>query len=215
MLSRRAAVVAGLALALCAMSAGAADKTKPVELGKLFPYLEPYLALPPAERSRFRLVYRVKLGGAPQSALRLAYPDGPAPLAADGRVLRLPTLAALRAKAKGVLTAPQGAKLDVDLEVEPTLPTAAEMDAQALAEAVRQAAAGSKKAAGVFGFAVPAMQRVVFVGVAGGQVVSADGTAKPLPLVRGRPVFDPKAHPGARRLRFARAPQRMTIGPAK
>ena len=46
--------------------ARAADKV--VELKKVFPYLDAYLSLPPAERSRFSLFYAFRQDGRPLAA---------------------------------------------------------------------------------------------------------------------------------------------------
>jgi hypothetical protein len=207
-----AAALAALA-AVGASGVQAQGRTVEIPLKKLFPYLEPYLSLPPQARSKFVMVYRMEVQGAAPSAVTLTYPGGGVvPIAADGRVRRLPTLSMLQANGKAVAAAPKGSKVGVDLALEPVMQPAADLEARELSLAVTQAAAGAKKAAGVFGFAVPKFDRVVFKGAAGGQAIRADGSAVALPVVKGDPVFEPARHGGAVRLRFARPPSRMTIG---
>lgn len=210
-----------LAAALCAVAfaAEAADKTKTVEIKKVFPYLDAYYALPPALRTKFQLAYGFKTTGGPASVVRLAYvgADGrtPAPLAENGKVLRLPTAQMLKDGHKAELTAPDGVKVGVELDVQPSMRPAAEIDAHELSAAVAQAAEGVRRSAGVLGFAAPKMQRVTFQGGQGGVMVNAAGKSTPLAVVKGAPVFDPAAAPDARWIRFSRAPAMMSIGPAK
>ena len=212
----RRLLLSGLAAA-AAFPAMAADKTKVVPLKKLFPYLDAYYALPAASRTRFELVYRTTIVGAGAAGLRVAYVGAgervAAALGPDGRILRLPSLAMLKGGYKAELIAPDGAKVSLDMQVEPSLRPAAEMDARELAAAVRQAADGVRKSAGVFGFAAPKMERVVFRGGQGGVLVTAAGRTAPLAVVKGSPVFDPT--PDARWVRFTRRPTSMVIGPAK
>lgn len=212
-LSRRL-LLSGLAAA-AAFPATAASKTKVVPLKKLFPYLDAYYALPAASRTRFELVYRLVATGS--AAVGVAYVGAGGRVAAtlgpDGRILRLPTPAMLKGGYQAELTAPEGVKISLDMEIEPTLRPAAEMDARELSAAIGQAAEGVRKSAGVLGFAAPKMQRVVFKGAQGGVLVTASGRTAPLPVVRGSPVFDPT--PDARTARFTRRPSSMVIGPAK
>ena len=105
--SRTTAVVAGFVAAalllVCAPLAGAATAARTVErtADKVFPYLEPYLALPPTERTGFTLSYRLlepeTLKPAPVrlTLLRGAEPTV-LPLAPDGRIVLQPGLTELR-----------------------------------------------------------------------------------------------------------------------
>lgn len=211
-----------LLIGLCALflagPALAADDVRAVPVKKLFPYLEAYLSLPAQERDRFALRYRFLAQAGSLSALRIFVGSGAqrAPLALDpdGYVARLPNLALLRSDAKAEIGAPPGLKLKLELDVVPLVAPAAEMDARALAAAASQATAGAKKAAGVMGFAAPRLDRVVFKGAAGGRVLLASGRSAPLPVVAGEPVFDPARYPGARELRFSRAPSRLVLAKA-
>lgn len=207
-----AALIAGLAAPALAQ-----QKALTLDLKKVFPYLQAYQSLPAAERSKFRMAYFMTLE--PRSALQVVYVDGalrtPVTLGPEGRVMALPTPEMFSAKAKVELTATKGAKLKQQLAIEPALRPAAELDARELAAAVRQASVGSKKAAGMLGFAVPKFERVVFRGAAGGQIVDAAGKISPLPVVKGDPVFDPRAYPQARLVRFSKPPRQLILGPAK
>jgi hypothetical protein len=214
-LSRRALVAAA---AVLLSSPAMAAETKLVPAAKVFPFLESYLKLPAAERSRFTLAYRLTSGGKPVPGLKVwvveANARTPLPIAADGRVGRLPTLAQLKS-ATLEFEAPQSQKFAIDLSVEPLVGPAAELDAGELAAAVAQASIGSKKAAGLIGFAVPRMECVKFVGVSGGVAVYADGRTAPLPTMAGAPVYAPSAWKGVKAVRFSTAPTRMMIGPSK
>ena len=208
------------AAAAIASPALAQQTSLSLELKKVFPYLEAYQGLPAAERSKFRMAYFMFLN--PKAPLQVAYVDGarrtPIALGPEGRVMALPTPEMFRTKVKVELSAPKGSKLSQQLALEPVLRPAAELDARELAAAVRQASVGSKKAAGMLGFAVPKFERVVFKGAAGGQVVDAAGKVAPLPVVKGDPVFDPQVYPQARTRAFFQAatavdPRAGQIGP--
>lgn len=200
--SRRRALAATAAF-LVAGPAAAAERLVPAK--KVFPYLDAYLRIPPAGRSRFSLAY-VLVKDRPTG---LWIVDGaqrtPIPVSADGRLLRLPT-AAQWESGQVALSGPDGAKYGVTLKLEALVPPAAEMDAAALAAAVTQANAGVKAAMGVASLVIPKVDSVVFPGVTAGEVVYADGRRAALPLVKGAPSFEPAKHAGARAVRFAKAP---------
>lgn len=206
----------GLLAGLAAFAAAAPAAAKSREIGKAFPYLEAYLELPPAERSRFSLAYYLGRDGQPAEGMKVWLADGaaktPLTVGARGRVERLPTLAQLRSEsARVVFDVPDKAKLSLNLQVEPNVCLAPEMDAVELALAVAQAAKGARKAAGLVGFAVPKFDKVVFVRGGGGQAVFADGRVRALPVEKGAAVFEPAALKGAVKLRFAATPERMLI----
>lgn len=218
MIVRRHLLAGFAAIALCA-SARAAERTASVPVKKLFPYLEAYLSLPPAERSRFVMAYRLLAAGNPDPSLRVVLVAGgqrtPLPLDGFGRISRLPTAAQLRAPdARAEVTGPQERRFNLSLDIEPAIAPAAEMDAHALALASQQATAGARKAAGVMGFAAPRLDRVVFEGGAGGEAVNGQGKATPLMVVKGNPVFDPAKQPDARAIRFSHAPRRLLLAKA-
>ncbi|WP_293904872.1 hypothetical protein [Phenylobacterium sp.] len=180
----------------------------------MFPYLEAYLKLPAAERTRFRMAYLFTREGQPLTAavwLLEGATRTPLPLRADGRVERLPTLAQLDA-AKVQIDVPEGTKLGVILSIAPAMAPAVELDARELAASVAQAAVGARKAAGIMAMAMPRLQEVSFLGVASGEVEFGDGRRAALPLVKGAPTFNPATLPGAKTLRFPKPPSRLDIG---
>jgi hypothetical protein len=218
-MNARRFVIAGLTALAITSAAHAAERTASVPLKKLFPYLEAYLSLPPAERSRFVMAYRLLSAGKPDPSLKVVVVAGGqrTPLSLDdfGRIARLPTVAQLKmADAKAEVTGPQDRKFNLSLDIEPAMAPAAEMDAHALALASQQATIGAKKAAGVLGFAAPKLDRVVFEGAAGGQALNAQGKATALAVVKGNPVFDPARLPDARLIRFAHPPRRLRLDKA-
>lgn len=226
--TRAAAAALMAALALAGPAAGpalaqakpaAAQQAKQVPIKKAFPYLDAYLKIPAAERSRFALAYRFQTqnGGSP-GPIRVWVNQGSArtelPVAADGKVMRLPTLAMLSDKTASVtVDKASSAALGIDLSLEPTARAAAEMEAGEISAAVDQANRGIKRAAGVARFAVPTMAAAMFRDAGSGQVVMADGRRSPLPVVGGTPYFAPASAPGARTLVFAKAPTRIVLGP--
>lgn len=216
----RRGVIAGAAAALVAGPALAQTPgPKVVEAAKVFPYLENFLKLPAADRSRFTVAYFLMQNGKPVTGVRAWLLNGdqriPLPIAADGRVGRLPTLAELRAKAKVELSASPETRFSVNMAVLPLMRAAAELDAAELARAVEQANASTKKAAGVLGLAVPKFDRAVFKGVTSGSIIHTDGRTTAMAVVKGSPVFDPDKARTAKTLKFARAPSQIMIGPSK
>lgn len=211
--NRRAAIVAFVALASVSTAAAQEVRTVSIEAGKLFKYLNLYYRIPPAERTLFTLSYFVNAAGAPLSQVKVSTSAGAAPLAADGKVMRLPTAEMLRRKDKVTIQGPKGAKFDLSMQLESLAPPAAEMPAAPLVGSVTQANKGIKGAAGLIGGMVPTMGRLVFKNAGTGQVVLADGRRAALPAAQGTPVFDPAAWPNARSLTFQRAPSRIFIAP--
>lgn len=217
-MTARRIFLTGLVALAWAGAAQAADRTVTAPLKKVFPYLDAYLTAPASERSRFAMAYRLQVDGRPNPALRLVFLNGTeriaAPIDANGRIGRLPSLAMLKADQKAEITGPEGHKVGLVVDVEATLAPALELDAKALTAATVQATAGARRAAGMMSFAAPKLERVVFQGAAGGQVVTAQGRSQPLPLVKGEPVFDPARYADARSVRFTRAPRRILLDKA-
>jgi hypothetical protein len=210
--SRRTAMAAMLG-ALVAGGAAAQTGTKSLEAGKLFKYLNLYYRIPPAQRDQFQLSYFVRTKGAPVSALKMWSSQGTMPLAADGKIMRLPTAEMLKRKEQVSVQGPKGASIELDMELEPTVRPAAEMAAAPLVASVAEANKGIKGAAGLVGGLVPTMARLVFKNAGSGQVVLADGRRSPLPAA-GADVFFDVNTPGARTLTFARVPSRIFMNPA-
>lgn len=218
MTTTRRAVLTGLAALIPIGSLGLAGqafaKSKAVEIGKLFPYLDLYLGIPAADRSRFSLAYFFKVESGGPLTLTLIGPDGgrtPLPLGGDGRITRLPTLAEIKGKSKVEMTAPEGSKFKLEMMMLAKVAPAATLNAADLAAAVAQCSAAIKAKAGLIGFAAPKIKRVTLRGAGSGSAVDAKGVSKPLPLVAGSPSYDPELMPGVVTLKLARAPSRIEL----
>lgn len=205
----------GLAvLAACAAAAAPAfAANKRIEVKKAFQFLGNYQKLPIAERNRFTLAYTFKIGGQPMTAPVWIEVDGkraPFPLDASGRAQRLPTPAELD---HGTLEfgLDEATKIGLNLGIEPLMAPAADLDAHELAEAIAQAAVGSKKAAGFLALAVPKLDDIAFVGAGSGEVEFADGRRAPLPIVKGYPTYRPSTQPGAKTIHLAKVPAKLDI----
>lgn len=213
-LHRRGFVLSAVALTLSGAGAARAE-TKDVPCTDIFPFLLNYLNLPAAERTHFRLAYRLSVTGARLSDVKLVLKhNGETPLgvAADNTLTPLPPVAALKAKAPVTVTRPDGSKIGLNLLIAAALPPATAYAAPDLKKAVDQAHAGAKKAAGVMSLAVPNLDRIVFVGASSGQAVAADGKAAALPKTRdGHPVFEPAAHSTAARVTLDKTPTLLRI----
>ena len=212
--TRRAALTGLIALIPLAVAGEAFAKSKAIEIGKLFPYLDLYLGIPAADRTRFTMAYFYKMESGGPLTLTLVGADGtrtPLPLGPDGRVGRLPTLADIKAKAKIEMSAPEGSKFKGELAMLAKVAPAATLSATDLAAAVSQCQAAIKAKAGLIGFAVPKIKRVVLHGAGSGTAVDAKGVAKPLPMAKMGPAYDPELMPGVVSLKLARAPSRIEL----
>ena len=218
------AAAALLGAALTATTAFAETRTVPAD--KLFPFLDSYYKLAPADRSQFHLSYRLHVQGAKPEQVRLTLHEGSGAIPIDTAnptdLSPLPTPAHLKT-ATVTYVRPDGAKFGVELNVTPNAALDRTMDARALAQAVSQAHAGSKKLAGLLALAVPNLDRVVFYGVTSGEVILANGAARPLPTVAAftdkeghlhaaQVVFAPADWPGATSVRFNAVPALAQIG---
>jgi|GEM_PF-499349 len=228
MTPRLAALLLAAALAAAAPAAAqtrpaapaaqaAGNKVGPI--ARAFPYLDRFYRIPAAERTLFRLAYRVTVNDRPFAGrmwlLDPANRRTPVPLGPRGEIERLPTSEMLGARGWRVeMEAPAATEFGVGMELQPTLRPAAEMSAPVLAQTVAQANGAIRRAAGVARFAAPTMGRILFAGGRGGEAVLADGRAVPLPVMGGGSSFTPADHPAARTIRFAEAPTRLLIAPA-
>ncbi|HWA63081.1 MAG TPA: hypothetical protein VG939_17000 [Caulobacteraceae bacterium] len=206
---------AGLALAGHAF----ADAAKPpVKLAKAYPFLEAYLKLPAAQRSRFHPAYYLMQDGHPAGGYRAQIIDGAAridvPVEADGRLGRLPTLAQLQGPAQFQLLAPSALKFGLKLEVQASMPAQNQLDAHELSLAIQQAADAVKVIAGAMAFAAPKLAAAAFPGAGAGQATLADGRSLPLVASRLGPMFEPARAPGARLVSLTRPPSRIVLAPA-
>jgi hypothetical protein len=189
-------------------------KSKAVEIGKLFPYLDLYLGIPAADRTRFTMAYFYKLTAGGPLTLTLVAADGtrtPLPVGPDGRVSRLPTLADIKSKAKIEMTAPTGSSFKGEIAMLARVAPAATMSAADLAAAVSQCQMAIKAKAGLIGFAAPKIKRVVLHGAGSGTAIDAKGAARPLPMAKDGPAYDPELMPGIVTLKLARAPGRIEL----
>lgn len=212
--TRRAALMGLAALLPLSLAGEAFAKTKAIEIGKLFPFLDLYLGIPAADRTRFTLAYFYRMESGGPLTMTLVGKDGsrtPLTLGADGRVLRTPTLAEIKAKAVIELSAPEGTKFKGQMLMLAKVAPAATLSATELAAAVSQCQAAIKAKAGLIGFAAPKIKRVVLHGAGSGSAVDAKGVSRPLPVAAGAPSYDPELMPGMVSLKLARAPSRIEL----
>lgn len=212
--TRRAALTGLAALLPLSLAGEAFAKSKAIEIGKLFPYLDLYLGIPASDRTKFTIAYfyRIEAGG--PMTMTLVGADGtrtPLPLGPDGRVNRLPTLADIKAKAKIEMAAPDGSKFKGQIMMLARVAPAAAMSATDLAAAISQCQLAIKAKAGLIGFAAPKIKRVVLHGAGSGTAIDANGVSKPLPVTAGAPSYDPELMPGIVTLKLARAPSRIEL----
>lgn len=214
-LTRR--TLAGVALAAVAVGpVFAADAPKTFPAKKMFPFLDLYLGIPPADRSKFVLAYYLRADGKPAtgvtltliaaSGARSAIPIGP-----DGRLLKTPSITDLKTGQIGIEKSDPAMKFQLTMEMQAVARMAEALPAGELAAAVAQCRAAIKAKAGVIGFAAPKIEQVAFAGVTAGTAVLANGRAVALPLHKGMPAYDPAALAGVASLKFARAPSRALL----
>lgn len=191
-----------------------AEKSAPAN--KVFSYLDKYLKVPPAERTRVRLGYGIRHDGKPVPNLKatLVEKNGartPMPLGADGNFERLPTLAQLEDDPVMVFDVPADWKMGSVMNFETQLKPATEYDVRDLTATVGEANGVIGKAAGVAAFMVPKMSGIAFLKAESGVAVYADGRTKPLPLAGGMPYFFAADHQGAVRVKLTKTPTRVAF----
>lgn len=213
--SRRAILLGLAALIPAGLASAAHAETKVIEAGKIFPYLDLFLGLAPAERSHFTMAYTLRKDGKPPAGVSiiLLVNGGRIPLtvAPDGRVTRLPTLAELKAKAGVELNKPDGSKINVIMDLLARVAPSTTVQAGDLAAAVNQCAGVIKAKAGLLGFAAPKIKRVVMRGSGPGTGFNAQGVGKPLPMVNGAAIYDPELMPGIVTIKLANAPSAFLL----
>lgn len=212
--TRRAALMGLAALLPLSIAGEAFAKSKAVEAGKLFPYLDLFLSIPAADRTKFTLAYFYKVQSGGPLAFTMISPGGvrtPLPIGPDGRVNRLPTLAELKAKPTVEMNAPEGSKFKGGMMMLARMAPAATLDAVELNATIAQCQRAIKAKAGLIGFAVPKIKRVVLHGAGSGTAIDAKGAARPLPVTAGAPSYDPELMPGIVTLKLARAPSRIEL----
>lgn len=202
-----------LAVAIAAAATPAlAEKTVPAD--KALPFLDKFLKVPPAERSRLKLSYAIRHDGQmmPNLKATLVEKSGartPLPINAEGFFERLPTLAQLEGDPTIVLDAPADMKLGSMMNFGTQLKPAAEYDARELTATVNEANTVIGKAAGAMSFMAPKMTGIVFSKAEGGTIVFADGHTAPLPEAKDVPYFRPADHQGAVRVKLTKTPTKV------
>lgn len=202
------AIVAAVTV-VAAASQAQAQEAKIIPAAKLFPYLEMFLKVPPNERRKVKLIYRLRGDGAGGLQATLVEPSGartPLPIDDGGLITRVPTLAQLQAKSSVELKAPKGSKFSLDMSYLPVLRSATEYDASELVGVVDEGNRVMGKAAGVLAMAAPKMTGIEFPKSESGVAIFGDGRTQPLPLSDGMPVFRPDQLKGAVKVRLAKAP---------
>lgn len=217
MLNRRnllgAGVAAGVIVSPAAVMAAA---PAPVKLSKVFPYLDVYLKIAPAQRSHFAAAYYFVQDGKPVASGKafIVDPSGartPLALGADGRALRLPTLAQLQTGTLAIDN-PTGGKFGVRLELHAVTPLAPRLDAHDLDLAITECRAAVAKIAGALSFAAPKISSAEFVGAGSGQGQLADGRAVALPVAAGVPYYSPAKMAAVKAIVLAHAPSKILLG---
>ncbi|MGH6956738.1 MAG: hypothetical protein ACREEW_08765 [Caulobacteraceae bacterium] len=206
-----------MAAAAAAPSLAWAQPVKTVALKEALHFLDLYLELPPAQRTRFYLAYRATRGGrpAPDAEALIVAPGGahlPLPLDREGQVTRLPTLAQLKTCSLEMI----GPPFQFGLEMRAVAPLATRIDPAELALALTQLNAGIAKS-GSLAFLAPKMTAAYFIDAEDGRAVLGDGRSAALPVFHQHalgavPYFEPSALAGARALVFARPPSRILLG---
>ncbi|MDB5429480.1 MAG: hypothetical protein JWP35_596 [Caulobacter sp.] len=217
LIARRALLAAPAAL-LMARPALADEKLVPAV--KIYAYLEPFLKVPPTERSRVRLDYFLIKDGKPAQGVLAWFvtADGrrtAAPIGADGRLLRIPNLAELQGGVKVAFNLDATAKMGVRLELGPAMHPAQEMEALELARSIDEVNRVIAKAAGAMALVAPKMAQIVCIGAPSGVAVMPNGSTQPLGIVRGSASYNPFVVKGAVKVRLVKAPSRLAFAPAK
>lgn len=211
-LDRRALLTLAAAAIAAPAAALAGDKAIPAR--KLFPYLDVYLDLAPAERTRFVMAYYLRKAGRPATGVGLTLMSAgrrtPLPVGPDGRIQHLPTLAELKDGEVALTKANPADKLQLSLEIQARVALGETVPAGDLVAAIDQCNAAIRRKAGVIGLVAPKMEQVVFPNGAG-SVVLAGGRTVAMPTLSEGAAFKPASHPGAQMLRFTRIPGRALL----
>jgi len=209
-LFQRTAASALIAVALA--SAAHADVGKIVPAAKVFPFLEAFLKVPAAERSRMKVSYSLRRDDKPPVGVKAALVEASGartPLLIDsstGRFERLPTLTQLQAKVQVAFDAPPSTKFGIVMDLDPTLKPAAEYETRELTATVTESNAAIRKAAGPMAMMAPTMTGIAFAKAESGVAMFPDGTSRPLPVAEGMPYFRPEQFKGATKVRLGKTP---------
>jgi hypothetical protein len=185
------------------------------DAAKVFPYVEHFLTIPPAEQSDFTVAYYLKRDGQPAADVAVTLIDNgvriPVPIDEDGRIERLPTLAEVRDHAMVAFDVPDHTHMKVRIGLAPIAPPSTAMDAPALQRAIVQANTAIHRLAGIFQVGVPKLKSALFDGAEGGAAVMADGSTVPLPVKPDGPYYQPSKLRGAVTLTFTKPAQHIDI----
>lgn len=205
----------GVVAVVAAPSAALATAKPPVKISKAYPYLDAFLKLPAAQRSRFHPAYYLTIAGKPPTGLHAVAIDGavrtPVVIDADGRLAHLPTLAQLQGETMFQIDAPAETKIGIRLEIQATMTPASQLDCRELALAIGQAGAAVKAIAGPMAFAAPKITTAEFPGGVGGVALLPDNRRYPLTMGKVGPVYDPAKAPGAVTVSLTHAPSRILL----
>ena len=212
-LNKRAVASAFVFLALAAAipSVASAQAGKVAPAGKVFSFLEAFLKVPAAERSRIRVTYALLRDGKRATGVKATLIESngartPLPIDGEGRFERTPTLAQLQAKAQVGFDVPADTKLGSSMLLDPVLKPAAEYDARELVATVEESNRAIRKAAGPMALMAPQMDGLTFKAVDSGVAIFPNGSSRPLPAGAGGVVFQPDQFKGASRVRLAKTP---------
>ncbi|PZR31684.1 hypothetical protein [Caulobacter segnis] len=212
-MKRALALMLGVALVTAATPA-LAEKSAPA--GRVMMFLDKFLKVPPAERSRVRLSYAIRHDDKPAGNLKatLVEKNGartPLPINADGYFERLPTLAQLQGDPQIVFDVPADWKMGSAIDFAPQLKPAGEYDVGELSATVNEANTVMGKAGGILAFAAPKMSGILFEKASGGLVVFGDGRTAPLPTIASGPYFRPGDFQGAVRVKLTKSPTKVAF----
>lgn len=221
-LHRRALASALVSLALVSAlpSRAGADAGKTAPATKVFSFLEAFLKVPPAERSRIKVSYALMRDGKRATGVKATLIEAggartPLPMDGEGRFERTPTLAQLQAKAQVSFDVPADTKLGSTMLLDPVLKPAAEYDARELIATVEESNRTIRKAAGAMALMAPQMDGLKFMAAESGTVIFPNGSSKPLPVSTGGVIFEPGQFKGASRVRLAKTPSAVDYYIAK
>ena len=215
-----ASALASLALMSVIPSAALAETGKIAPAGKVFAFLEAFLKVPAAERSRLKLSYALlregkRAAGVKATLIEASGARTPLPIDGEGRFERIPTLAQLQAKAQVSFDVPADTKLGTTMLLDPALKPAAEYDARELVATVEESNRAIRKAAGAMALMAPQMDGLKFPGADSGVAIFPNGSSKPLPAGAGGVIFQPDQFKGASRVRLAKTPTAVDYYVAK
>jgi hypothetical protein len=214
--TRRKTLLALAALVPSALAGVARAETQLVKVGQVFPYLDMYLGLPAAQRSRFALGYLLMRNGRPATGVKLTLVGAGGgrtllPVGDEGLIRRLPGLDDFRQKARVEIVKPDAVKVSLSMVFLARMAASASLDAREVAAAIQQCDSVIRAKAGLIGFAVPKIRRAVFRDGGSATAIDAKGVSRPLPMMGGHPAFDPGQMQGTVTVKLARTPSAILL----